>query len=64
MAADRQTDIHTHNFRKCSHASVGLAQARPNYHLATIQEACIDASSKSAITAKGCHCSASLPSRW
>ena len=26
MAADR----HTHNFRKCSHASVGLAQARPN----------------------------------
>ena len=30
MAADRQTDIHTHNFRKCSHISVGLAQARPN----------------------------------
>ena len=26
MAADR----HTHNFPKCSHASVGLAQARPN----------------------------------
>ena len=26
MAASR----HTHNFRKCSHASVGLAQARPN----------------------------------
>ena len=26
MAANR----HTHNFRKCSHASVGLAQARPN----------------------------------
>jgi len=25
-----QTDRHTHNFRKCSHASVGLAQARPN----------------------------------
>ena len=24
------TYIHTHNFRKCSHASVGLAQARPN----------------------------------
>ena len=23
-------DIHTHNFCKCSHASVGLAQARPN----------------------------------
>ena len=23
--------IHTHNFRQCSHASVGLAQARPNY---------------------------------
>ena len=21
---------HTHNFRKCSHASVGLVQARPN----------------------------------
>ena len=30
-----QTDIHTHNFRKCSHASVGLAQARPN-HTVTI----------------------------
>ena len=24
------TDRHTHNFRKCSHTSVGLAQARPN----------------------------------
>ena len=23
-------NIHTHNFRQCSHASVGLAQARPN----------------------------------
>ena len=23
-------DIHTHTFRKCSHASVGIAQARPN----------------------------------
>ena len=27
MAANR----HTHNFRKCSHASVGLAQASPNH---------------------------------
>ena len=27
----KQADIHTHNFRKCSHTSVGLAQARPNY---------------------------------
>ena len=27
----KQTDRHTHNFRNCSHASVGLAQARPNY---------------------------------
>ena len=26
----KQTDIHTHNFRKCSHTSVGLAQAHPN----------------------------------
>ena len=26
----KHTDIHTHNFRKCSYASVGLAQARPN----------------------------------
>jgi len=26
-----QTDMHTHDFRKCSHVSVGLAQARPNY---------------------------------
>ena len=24
------TSRHTHNFRKCSHAGVGLAQARPN----------------------------------
>ena len=24
-------NIHTHNFRQCSHASVGLAQAHPNY---------------------------------
>ena len=23
--------IHTYNFRKCSHASVGLAQAHPKY---------------------------------
>ena len=30
MAASRQTYIATHNFRKYSHASVGLAQARPN----------------------------------
>ena len=26
-----QRDIHTHNFRKDSHASVGLAQVHPNY---------------------------------
>ena len=36
MAADGQTDRHTHNFRKCSHASVGLAQARPNKSLNSI----------------------------
>ena len=30
---DRQTDRHTHNFLKCSHASVGLAQSRPNNSL-------------------------------
>ena len=30
MAANRQTDIHTHAHAQCSHASVGLAQARPN----------------------------------
>ena len=24
-------NIHTHNFRQCSHTSVGLAQASPNY---------------------------------
>ena len=28
---DRQTDIHTHAGAQCSHACVGLAQARPNY---------------------------------
>ena len=27
----KQTDIHTHARAQCSHASVGLAQARPNY---------------------------------
>ena len=27
---DRQTDTHTHACVQCSHASVGLAQARPN----------------------------------
>ena len=27
----KHADIHTHNFRKCGHASVGLAQARPNH---------------------------------
>ena len=33
MAADRHTDRQTYTrFRKCSHANVGLAQARPNYH--------------------------------
>ena len=31
MAADR----HTHNFRKRNHASVGLAQARPNHPTAS-----------------------------
>ena len=30
MATSKQTYIHTRNFRKCSHASVGLAQACPN----------------------------------
>ena len=30
MAANRQTDIHTHTCAQCSHASVGLAQACPN----------------------------------
>ena len=30
MAANRQTDRHTHARVQCSHASVGLAQARPN----------------------------------
>ena len=31
MAASRQTDIHTHARAQCSHSSVGLAQAHPNY---------------------------------
>ena len=30
MAANRQTDRHTDACAQCSHASVGLAQARPN----------------------------------
>ena len=30
MAANKQTDRHTHARAQCSHASVGLAQARPN----------------------------------
>ena len=30
MAANKQTDRHTHTRAQCSHASVELAQARPN----------------------------------
>ena len=33
MAANRQTDIHTHAHAQSSHASMGLAQARPNNYL-------------------------------
>ena len=29
MAANKQTDRHTHARAQCSHASMGLAQARP-----------------------------------
>ena len=29
----KHTYIHTHNFRQCSHASVGLTQAHPNHSL-------------------------------
>ena len=38
------TYIHTHNFRKCSHASVGLAQARPNERIGMLlhQSDCSD----------------------
>ena len=38
----QQTDIHTHNFCICSHASVGLTQARPNYllYLANTEPLC------------------------
>ena len=28
-----QASRHTHPHAQCSHASVGLAQARPNYHI-------------------------------
>ena len=38
MAANRQTDRHTHTRAQCSHASVGLAQARPNKHHCTAME--------------------------
>ena len=31
MAANRQRDRHTHARAQWSHASVGLAQAHPNY---------------------------------
>ena len=31
MAANRQRDRHTHAHAQWSHASVGLAQAHPNY---------------------------------
>ena len=33
----KQASRHTHNFHKCSHASVGLAQARPNYRIQNYQ---------------------------
>ena len=29
--------IHTHNFRQCSHSSVGLAQAHPNNEIPPAQ---------------------------
>ena len=32
MAASKQASKHTHARGQCSNASVGLAQARPNYH--------------------------------
>ena len=35
MAANRQTYRHTHARAQCSHASVGLAQARPNNKMLT-----------------------------
>ena len=31
MAASKQANKYTHARAQCSHASVGLAQARPNY---------------------------------
>ena len=31
-----QTHTHTHNFRKCNHASEGLTQARPNEYSSLI----------------------------
>ena len=31
MAASKQTSTYTHTLPQCRHASVGLAQARPNY---------------------------------
>ena len=36
-----QTYIHTHNFHKCSHGSVGLAQACPNNLCAVFSVRCI-----------------------
>ena len=33
MAASKQASKHTHARAQCSNASVGLAQARPNYTL-------------------------------
>ena len=33
----KQASRHTHNFRKCSDASVGLAQARTNYGLTALE---------------------------
>ena len=32
MAANRQTERHTHARAQCSHTSVGLTQACPNYN--------------------------------
>ena len=41
MAAN--VNRHTHNFRKCSYASVGLAQVHPNYPHIVITSAPQDA---------------------
>ena len=55
MAASKQTSTYTHTLPQCSHASVGLAQVRPNNNIAQVIS-CIISSVEDGLT----HCMVSV----